>query len=86
MGPEQTRGDWHLLVGHDAVINGSRFQTSDAAALVSALKQADVKRLLVVGGAGSLEVAPAKAALMDTPGFPDAMQAHRSTHSTHAVA
>jgi putative NADH-flavin reductase len=62
------------LVGHDAVISASRFVTSDADALVSAVKTAGVKRLLVVGGAGSLEVAPGKA-LMDTDGFPEAFKA-----------
>ncbi|MDW2981305.1 NAD(P)-dependent oxidoreductase [Rhodanobacter sp. KK11] len=60
-----------LLAGHDAVISAMKFATSDAAALIAALKQADVPRLLVVGGAGSLEVAPGKA-LIDAPGFPAA--------------
>jgi uncharacterized protein len=62
------------LVGHDAVISAARFVTSDADALVSAMKTAGLKRLLVVGGAGSLEVAPGKA-LMDTDGFPEAFKA-----------
>ena len=62
------------VVGHDAVISTSRFVTLDADALVSAVKTAGVKRLLVVGGAGSLEVAPGKA-LMDTDGFPEAFKA-----------
>ncbi len=38
-------------------------------ALVDGLKRAGLKRLVVVGGAGSLEVAPG-ALLMDTPQFP----------------
>ena len=42
-----------------------------ARALLAGTKEAGVKRLLVVGGAGSLEVAPGKR-LMDAPGFPDA--------------
>jgi putative NADH-flavin reductase len=63
-----------LLAGHDAVVSASRFQTSDANALITAVKKAGVKRLLVVGGAGSLEVAPGKA-LMDTPGFPEPYKA-----------
>ncbi len=62
------------LVGHDAVISASRFVTSDADALVTAVKMAGVKRLLVVGGAGSLEVAPGKA-MMDADGFPEAFKA-----------
>lgn len=65
------------LIGHDAVISASRFVTSDADALIAAVKTAGVKRLLVVGGAGSLEVAPGKA-LMDTDGFPDALKAEAS--------
>jgi hypothetical protein len=56
------------LMGNDAVISASRFLTSDAGALVTAVKTAGVKRLLVVGGAGSLEIAPGKA-LMDTHAF-----------------
>ena len=47
-----------LLKGHDAVISAVRFVGADAASLLAAVKQAGVKRLLVVGGAGSLEVAP----------------------------
>lgn len=61
------------LVGGDAVISASRFVTSDADALVTAVKMAGVKRLLVVGGAGSLEVAPGKP-LMDTNGFSRGVQ------------
>lgn len=60
-----------LLRGHDAVISTTRFVGSDAASLISAVKAAGVPRLLVVGGAGSLEVAPG-VALIDTPEFPDA--------------
>lgn len=63
-----------LLVGHDAVISASRFVSSDATALLAAVRQAGVPRLLVVGGAGSLEVAPGKA-LADTPGFPESYKA-----------
>jgi len=60
-----------LLAGHDAVISATKFATSDVAALIAALKQAAMHRLLVVGGAGSLQVAPGQA-LIDTPGFPAA--------------
>ncbi|MGH7222869.1 MAG: NAD(P)H-binding protein [Gemmataceae bacterium] len=57
------------LVGHDAVIDASRFVTSNADTLIAVVKTAGVKRLLVVGGAGTLEVAPGKA-LMSTDDFP----------------
>ena len=60
-----------LLRGHDAVISTTRFVGSDAAGLIGAVKAAGVPRLLVVGGAGSLEVAPG-VALVDTPEFPAA--------------
>jgi putative NADH-flavin reductase len=58
-----------LLAGHDAVISAVHFSASDPAALIDAVKQAGVKRYLVVGGAGSLEVAPG-VKLVDTPDFP----------------
>ena len=41
-----------------------------ARALIAGARQAGVRRLVVVGGAASLEVAP-DVALLDTPGFPD---------------
>ncbi|MGS1127625.1 NAD(P)-dependent oxidoreductase [Rhodanobacter sp. UC4437_H4] len=60
-----------LLAGHDAVISALKFATSEAAVLLAAVKQAGVRRLLVVGGAATLEVAPGHV-LLDTPGFPAA--------------
>jgi uncharacterized protein len=58
-----------LVAAHDAVISSTRFKTVGAKPIVDAVKKAGVKRLLVVGGAGSLEVAPGQA-LVDTPDFP----------------
>ena len=43
--------------------------TEVAIPLINGLKQAHVKRLLIVGGAGSLEVSPG-VQLVDTPDFP----------------
>jgi len=64
-----------LLHGHDAVVSATRFDGgSDAATLIAAAKQAGVPRMLVVGGAGSLEVAPGLA-VVDTPNFPAAYKA-----------
>jgi hypothetical protein len=60
-----------LLTGHDAVLSALKFASSDDAALIAAVKQAGVGRLLVVGGAASLEVAPGHI-LLDAPGFPAA--------------
>jgi putative NADH-flavin reductase len=58
-----------LLAGHDAVISSVHFTASDPKKLLAAIKKSGVKRYLVVGGAGSLEVAPGKR-LIDTPEFP----------------
>jgi putative NADH-flavin reductase len=58
-----------LLSGHDAVISSVRFLSSDPHILLRAVKGAGVERLLVVGGAGSLEVAPG-VQFVDDPKFP----------------
>ena len=60
-----------LLAGHDAVISAVKFQSANPQSLIGAVKKAGVKRLLVVGGAGSLEVSPG-VQLVDTPDFPEA--------------
>jgi uncharacterized protein len=59
----------HLLRGHDAVVSAVHFTASDPKLLIEAVKEAGVKRYFVVGGAGSLEVAPG-VKLVDTPQFP----------------
>jgi hypothetical protein len=56
------------IAGADAVVLSVRFQDLDYAKLFAALRPA--KRVLIVGGAASLEVEPG-VALIDTPGFPD---------------
>ena len=63
-----------LLKGYGAVISSVRFQSTDPRRLIEAVKKAGVKRLLVVGGAGSLEVSPG-VQLVDTPDFPTAYKA-----------
>jgi putative NADH-flavin reductase len=60
-----------LLKGHDAVISAVRFTQSDPGLLIGAVRNSGVKRYLVMGGAGSLEIAPGKK-LIDTPQFPEA--------------
>ena len=60
-----------LLSGHDAVLSAASFATTDAASLIAAVKQSGVSRLLVVGGAATLEVSPG-IAVIDTLDFPDA--------------
>jgi putative NADH-flavin reductase len=63
-----------LITGHDAVISATRFVSSDPKALIAAVRRSGVARLLVVGGAGSLEVAPG-IMLVDAPNFPEAYKA-----------
>ena len=48
--------------------------SKNSRALIAGMKKAGVKRVLYVGGASSLEVAPGQA-LADQPGFPDAYKA-----------
>ena len=76
-----TRGDVmdqaglaRLLAGHDAAISSVHFLASDPAKLIGAARESKVGRYLVVGGAGSLEVAPG-VRLVTTPGFPVAYKA-----------
>lgn len=57
-----------LITGSGAVISALHYDVP-AATLLDAVRQAGVPRLLVTGGAGSLEVAPG-VRLIDTPDFP----------------
>ncbi len=63
-----------ILRGHDAVISSVHFTASAPAILIQAVRDAAVSRYLVVGGAGSLEVAPGQR-LVDQPDFPQAYKA-----------
>ncbi|QRX84091.1 NAD(P)-dependent oxidoreductase [Glaciimonas sp. PAMC28666] len=58
-----------LIKGHDAVVSAANFRVLTAAPLVQALKEAGLKRLIVVGGAASLEIALGLI-LLDSPDFP----------------
>jgi uncharacterized protein len=58
-----------LLTGHDAVISAVHFTASDPKLLIDAVNESGVKRYFVVGGAGSLKVAPG-VKLIDTRQFP----------------
>lgn len=58
-----------LWTGHDVAISSVHFLASDPHKLIGAAKDSKVGRYLVVGGAGSLEVAPG-VKLVTTPGFP----------------
>lgn len=62
-----------LVAGHDVVISafnpGKDERGTGVRSIIDAVKRSGVKRLLVVGGAGSLEIAPGKR-LVDQPDFP----------------
>ncbi|WP_088690833.1 MULTISPECIES: NAD(P)-dependent oxidoreductase [unclassified Rhizobium] len=58
-----------ILNGHDAVISSVHFSASPDK-LIGAVKASGVRRYYVVGGAGSLEVAPG-VLLVNTPQFPE---------------
>ena len=72
--------------GHDLLASAYAPPMDDVAlitkatrALVDGTRAAGIKRLVVVGGAGSLEVAPGKQ-LVDTDGFPEAYKAIALAH------
>lgn len=62
-----------LIEGHEAVVSafnpGKDASGTGAASIIDATKRSGVGRLLVVGGTGTLEVAPGKR-LVDQPDFP----------------
>ena len=58
-----------LWAGHDVAVSSVHFLASDPAKLIGAAKASKVGRYFVVGGAGSLEVAPG-VRLVTVPNFP----------------
>ena len=63
-----------LWAGHDAAVSSIHFLASDVETLIGAARDSGVPRYLVVGGAGSLEVAPG-VRLVTAPNFPAAYKA-----------
>jgi putative NADH-flavin reductase len=68
------------IKGHHVVVSSVHFTASDPRKLLAAVQEARVPRYLVVGGAGSLEVAPG-VRLIDTPEFPAIYKAEASAGS-----
>ena len=75
-----------LVAGFDVIASAYGPSHDDASKVIEATRSlvglaraAGVKRLVAVGGAGSLEVAPGKQ-LVDTEGFPDAYKAVALAH------
>ncbi|MGR3963115.1 NAD(P)-dependent oxidoreductase [Pseudomonas sp. 910_23] len=67
----------HAISGSDVVISAAHFATLPASAVIGPVKKAGVKRLLVVGGAGSL-LLPDGSRVIDSPGFPAEYKAEAS--------
>ncbi|MEE9875707.1 MAG: NAD(P)H-binding protein [Stenotrophomonas maltophilia] len=75
------------IAGHDVLASAYGPRPGDdigrvgevAAQLAAAARKAGVPRLVVVGGAGSLEVAPG-VQLVDTPTFPEAYKPYALAH------
>lgn len=61
------------LKGHDVAVVSVSFRSMTAEGVLNAVRRSGVPRLLVVGGAGSLEIKPG-VALIDTPEFPEAFK------------
>ena len=80
------KGDIHdpealapILAGHDAVIASYNLSlpkgAEGARSIVEAVRKSGVKRLLWVGGAGTMDATPGTA-LVDMPGFPEEVRPH----------
>ncbi|MCK6186926.1 NAD(P)-dependent oxidoreductase [Pseudomonas sp. EYE_354] len=65
------------ISGSDVVISAAHFATLPASAVIGPVKKAAVKRLLVVGGAGSL-LLPDGGRVIDSAGFPEAYKVEAS--------
>jgi putative NADH-flavin reductase len=65
------------IAGNDVVISAVHFSTLAASAVTGPVQAAGVKRLLVVGGAGSL-LLPDGTRVIDSKGFPEAYKAEAS--------
>jgi putative NADH-flavin reductase len=73
------------LSGHEAVFSAARFSGIPASAVIDSVKKAGVPRLLVVGGAASLFVAPGQR-LFDAPTFPAAYKAEAAAGAAYLDA
>lgn len=65
------------VAGHDLVISAAHFASIPASAVIGPVQAAGVKRLLVVGGAGSL-LLPDGSRVIDAPDFPAEYKAEAS--------
>lgn len=73
------------LAGNDLVLSAARFDGIPAQTLLGPAKKAGVKRVLVVGGAGSL-LLPDDSRVIDSPDFPEAYKAEASAGAVYLDA
>lgn len=76
----QGAGLVQALAGHDVVLSAAHFASVAPQQIIEPVKRAGVKRLLVVGGAGSL-LLPSGQRVIDSPDFPEAYKAEASAGS-----
>lgn len=72
----------NAVAGHDVVLSAAHFSTLPAAAIIEPVKKAGVKRLLFVGGAGSL-LLPNDTRVIDSEGFPEAYKPEATAGSEY---
>ena len=70
------------LAGHDVVLSAAHFSGIPAETLLAPAKKAGIKRVLVVGGAGSL-LLPDNSRVIDSPDFPEAYKAEASAGAVY---
>ena len=70
------------LAGHDVVLSAAHFSGIPAETLLTPAKKAGIKRVLVVGGAGSL-LLPDNSRVIDSPDFPEAYKAEASAGAVY---
>ncbi|MBV6286319.1 NAD(P)-dependent oxidoreductase [Pseudomonas aegrilactucae] len=66
-----------VLSGHEVVLSAAHFATVAPPQIIGPVKRAGVKRLLVVGGAGTL-LLPSGQRVIDSPDFPAAYKSEAS--------
>ncbi|HEY4050326.1 MAG TPA: NAD(P)H-binding protein [Acidobacteriaceae bacterium] len=76
---ETTKGADAVISAYAPPENATRQLAAATRSLLSALEQARVRRFLMVGGAGNLEVAPG-VPIVDTPQFPPQWISHGLAH------
>lgn len=81
---DAVRGDDAIVSAYGAPADALHLLAAVAASVVKAARQAGLRRVVLVGGAGGLEVAPG-VRLADTPDFPAALQLKVAAH-TDAIA